>query len=242
MGKVDECSTFRDDIVRLYVDECYNVPQTCEELKKFGHVVSRSTLVRFLQREDLYRKINPHPRDEKKRRALAKLRPEIERMYVDEQMSFHRVNDELLKAGHKFSTSMLRGFLIEWGVGRSLSEADAIRRLQPRPCQSCGDMFAPKSGQHQCCEVCSPRDWCYWYKFKLTPAMYNAFLVKQGGLCALCPRVLSELPSQQVHVDHCHKTNVVRGILCSRCNLHVSVVDLYPGWGKKADVYVKGSL
>jgi hypothetical protein len=240
MSKVDECSTFRSDIEKLYVDECYNVIQTRDELAKLGFFVSKSTLTRFLKREQLYRTINPHPRNEKKRRAIIKLRPEIVRMYCEEQMSFHKVNDELIKMGHKFSISMLRGYLIEWGVGRSLSEADAIRKLQPRNCQSCGVNFTPRSGQHQCCEVCSPRDWGYWYKFRLTPAMYEAMLNKQGGRCALCPRILKELPKRQVHVDHCHKTNVVRGILCSRCNMYVSVIDLYPGWGTRAEIYVKG--
>ncbi len=243
MSKVDECSNFRNHIVKLYVDECYNVPQTCEALKEFGFVVSRSTLVRFLQREHLYRSIKPYPRDEKKRRALTKLRPEIERMYVDEQMSFQRVNDELLKTGYKFSTSMLRGYLVEWGVGRSLSESDVIRRLQSRKCQACHDSFQPKSGQHQCCENCVPVEMrAYWNKFRITKADYDAMRVRQQGRCALCPRMLNELRTQQVHLDHCHKTNIVRGILCSRCNHCISVIEQFPGWGVRAEKYVKGQL
>lgn len=39
----------------------------------------------------------------------------------------------------------------------------------------------------------------------------------QGGCCAICERP----PNgrwRQLHVDHCHTTGVVRGLLCYRCN------------------------
>jgi len=35
----------------------------------------------------------------------------------------------------------------------------------------------------------------------------------QGGLCAICRRKPAE------HVDHCHLTSEVRGILCFTCNV-----------------------
>jgi hypothetical protein len=51
------------------------------------------------------------------------------------------------------------------------------------------------------------------YKYGLTPEMEAAFLTKQKGGCAVCGN-----PPPLV-VDHCHKTKVVRGLLCYRCNL-----------------------
>lgn len=52
-------------------------------------------------------------------------------------------------------------------------------------------------------------------KYGLTLDAYNVILRKQGGVCAIC----SHPPRKsKLSVDHCHKTNVVRGLLCDACN------------------------
>jgi len=38
----------------------------------------------------------------------------------------------------------------------------------------------------------------------------------QGGVCEICKTPLGELTKP--HIDHCHETGVVRGILCFKCN------------------------
>lgn len=38
----------------------------------------------------------------------------------------------------------------------------------------------------------------------------------QNGLCLICAEPFSS--SRSTHVDHCHRTGCVRGILCHRCN------------------------
>jgi Recombination endonuclease VII len=40
---------------------------------------------------------------------------------------------------------------------------------------------------------------------------------RQGGRCAICRRKFSG--KQNPHIDHCHKTQVWRGILCRFCNI-----------------------
>jgi hypothetical protein len=59
--------------------------------------------------------------------------------------------------------------------------------------------------------------------FGLTLEEYEARLVAQNGVCAVCQQ-----PERAVHkstaapknlaVDHCHLTGSVRGLLCSACN------------------------
>ena len=52
--------------------------------------------------------------------------------------------------------------------------------------------------------------------YGITPDEYKLMHEKQGGKCAIC----NEVPKTKrlLHVDHCHKTKKVRGLLCSGCN------------------------
>lgn len=45
----------------------------------------------------------------------------------------------------------------------------------------------------------------------------------QGGKCALCLRRL--LFDRTTHVDHCHVTSAVRGLLCNGCNRTLGFIE-----------------
>lgn len=49
-------------------------------------------------------------------------------------------------------------------------------------------------------------------KYGLTYEEYEDMLKKQEGRCLICNEISS------LHVDHCHRTNKVRGLLCISCN------------------------
>ncbi len=57
-------------------------------------------------------------------------------------------------------------------------------------------------------------------KYGITEADYERMLSDQGGGCVICgtkdPRGRNH---NRFHVDHCHITGIVRGLLCSRCNV-----------------------
>jgi hypothetical protein len=60
---------------------------------------------------------------------------------------------------------------------------------------------------------------------------YNQMLLNQNNLCAICgkPETKRDHQLQKVctlAVDHCHKTNRVRSLLCFRCNTNL-------GWFEK---------
>ena len=54
--------------------------------------------------------------------------------------------------------------------------------------------------------------------YGITIADYDSMLEEQLDSCGICGTHQSLL-AKRLHVDHCHDTNKVRGLLCSNCNL-----------------------
>lgn len=54
-------------------------------------------------------------------------------------------------------------------------------------------------------------------KYGIGIATYNRMFEKQNGCCAICGIHQSDL-KKCLHIDHCHETKMVRGLLCSKCN------------------------
>ncbi len=59
------------------------------------------------------------------------------------------------------------------------------------------------------------------YKYGIGMAEYEVMHAAQGGRCAICAADKTNgkgrIPSL-FHVDHCHATKKVRGLLCNSCN------------------------
>lgn len=55
---------------------------------------------------------------------------------------------------------------------------------------------------------------------------YNALLVKQGGVCAVCGAkpFSEEAKNRRLSVDHNHISGKVRGLLCIRCNIGLGML------------------
>jgi hypothetical protein len=51
-------------------------------------------------------------------------------------------------------------------------------------------------------------------KFKLSQTQWEDLFNRQHGKCAIC----NEGINLSAHLDHCHTTNSIRGILCGPCN------------------------
>lgn len=60
--------------------------------------------------------------------------------------------------------------------------------------------------------------------YGITSEEYDLMFAKQNGKCACCgalPEIIrtrGEGKIPRFHVDHCHKTGKIRGLLCSGCN------------------------
>jgi Recombination endonuclease VII len=51
--------------------------------------------------------------------------------------------------------------------------------------------------------------------YGITEGQFDDMLQAQGGACAICGKTPE---SKGHHVDHCHRTGAIRGVLCDLCN------------------------
>lgn len=96
--------------------------------------------------------------------------------------------------------------------------------LTKRHCEFCGKEFTPKRTRTAKC--CSER--CYMKNARLLGTYglrgvdVRDMLAMQDGKCAICLRALifdsGVNDINALHVDHCHSTGAVRGLLCGPCN------------------------
>lgn len=79
------------------------------------------------------------------------------------------------------------------------------------------------------------QDPAYWRqyalrkRFQLTTAEYDKMFHAQNGVCAICKKKevdRSKLGKLKwLSVDHCHKTGMIRGLLCRKCNAAIGMMD-----------------
>ena len=78
--------------------------------------------------------------------------------------------------------------------------------------------------------------------YNLSLEAYSKLFDSQNGECPLCGCDLNSL-DRNPSVDHNHKNNKVRGILCQSCNLKLGFIegDKYQKWLGKAIIYLKNN-
>lgn len=73
-------------------------------------------------------------------------------------------------------------------------------------------------------------------RYGLTVNQYDALLESQNNACAICLSVFTKTP----HVDHCHATQRVRGLLCTHCNMAIGLFQDEVGKLSRAIAYLSG--
>lgn len=58
-------------------------------------------------------------------------------------------------------------------------------------------------------------------RYGISPKDYDLMVISQEGRCLIC-----EGSIRRLHIDHCHATGVVRGLLCTKCNHTVGWYEL----------------
>lgn len=71
--------------------------------------------------------------------------------------------------------------------------------------------------------------------YGLSLAAYDKMVVDQHGACASCRK-----PQTNLHVDHCHETGRVRGLLCSKCNTAIGLFGEDIALMERAALYLEG--
>ena len=77
-------------------------------------------------------------------------------------------------------------------------------------------------------------------KHDCTEEQFQDMWDAQKGLCVICDSKMKPTGSGKgcVHVDHCHITGQIRGLLCRECNLGLGHFKDSPGLLKSASNYL----
>jgi hypothetical protein len=104
-------------------------------------------------------------------------------------------------------------------------------RPDPYICKYClpSQQVRPWIGQEE-----FQRDWNLRRRYGISSEEYETLLDAQDGVCAICK---SPPKKNRLHVDHCHETGLVRGLLCAHCN---SSLEWMLTWRREAEQYVRG--
>ncbi|WP_327307573.1 endonuclease VII domain-containing protein [Streptomyces sp. NBC_01298] len=70
--------------------------------------------------------------------------------------------------------------------------------------------------------------------YGMTEADRDEMIAAQGGVCCIC------LKAPAVHVDHCHATGRVRGVLCFNCNTAIGKLGDDPDAARRVVSYLEG--
>ena len=73
----------------------------------------------------------------------------------------------------------------------------------------------------------------------ITKEEYEEMLLGQKGNCKLCG---IPIDPKAVQIDHCHKTDIVRGLLCRPCNVGLGMFKDDRKMLERAILYLEGKL
>ena len=126
------------------------------------------------------------------------------------------------------------------------SDSEAVRRgwvtrrangntfKAKRTCKACGIEFLMQGAAQKYCE---PRCRELYLKYGITLPEYLLMKEAQGGVCVICRG--EELSESVLHVDHCHDTGEIRGLLCYRCNPLLGFAQNDPAVLERAAEYLR---
>jgi len=67
------------------------------------------------------------------------------------------------------------------------------------------------------------RNYILKHRYGISGEDYSNLLKQQNNCCAICKRNINQI-TYHLHVDHCHTTGEVRGLLCAPCNRYLGYI------------------
>lgn len=122
-----------------------------------------------------------------------------------------------------------------------------------KPCSKCqqvrpiSDFYVDNNssdGRTSCCKSCQApriRNRHLAKHYGLSIRDFQYLLARQGNRCAICHTDTPGGSNNQFHVDHCHKTGVLHGLLCTKCNVALGHMDDDPARLEAAACYLRKS-
>ncbi len=114
---------------------------------------------------------------------------------------------------------------------RDSGKKDGLRN----DCKACAVM---RSKAHYAKDPQKQKNYVRKRLYGVTPEQVEAMLSAQNGCCAIC-ETTSPGGKGDWHVDHCHTSNVVRGLLCHHCNVGIGHLKDDISTLEKAVLYLK---
>ncbi|GAA0293085.1 endonuclease VII domain-containing protein [Streptomyces turgidiscabies] len=145
-----------------------------------------------------------------------------------------------------------RGCWAEYHQARQLAKGKNVRPRVDAPegykfCRSC-EQIKPHGEWHRnatasdglstscrACRAVKGRARHLKRNYNLTEAERDEIVASQMGLCVIC------LKAPAIHVDHCHETGRVRGVLCFNCNSAIGKLGDDPDAVRRAAAYLEGT-
>ena len=89
------------------------------------------------------------------------------------------------------------------------------------------------------------------HRYGITEEQYDQMLVEQKYKCKICrqepdknqtqPDKNQTQPDKPLYVDHCHRTKVIRGLLCHKCNVALGHMNDDPEQLERAANYLRNA-
>lgn len=111
-----------------------------------------------------------------------------------------------------------------------MGNSNILETYEGKPCKKCGSTTRTVKGSRQCvrCKAEARKKWNernpgntrkyhYFGNGSINHQQMMQMYIEQGSICTICKNPIDNRKC----VDHDHVTNVIRDILCNRCNVMI---------------------